>query len=78
VSCTNELDEIECETAQPVLVGHIQVAYLVSHDSFQNLVKPSTLEVETASNVSDDNTVGSELFDETLRLVAEKPSLASR
>ena len=77
MSRTNEVDEIECETTKPVLVGHIQVSYLASHDLFQNLVKPSPFEVETTSDVGDDCAMVSELIDESGRLICEELALVS-
>ena len=72
VSCTNKVDEIECEAAQAVFVGHIQFAYLSTHDFLQNLVEPRPFEVESTADVGDNGTVFAELGDECAGLVAEE------
>lgn len=77
MSCTNEVDEIECEATEPVLMGHIQVSYLASHDLFQNLVKPSPFEVEPTSDVSDDCAMASKLIDESGGLIFKELALVS-
>lgn len=75
MSGANEVDEIECEAAQSVLVGHIQSAYLASHDFLQNLVKPRPFEVESTPGVGDDGAMGTELIDEARGLRGEKAAL---